>query len=44
LITIKCLKVAVVLSAKKVTYSLEVSVKMEFLILVGFNRGLVKKV
>lgn len=44
LITIKCLKVAVVLSAKKVMYFLEASAKMVFLILVGYNHGLVKEV
>ncbi len=44
LITIKYLIVAAVLSAKKVTYSLEASAKMVFLILVDYNHGLVKKV
>jgi len=44
LITIKYLIVAAALSAKKVTYFLEVSAKMAFLILVDYNHGLVKKV
>ena len=44
LITIKYLIVAAVLSAKKVTYFLEASAKMVFLILVGYNHGLVKEV
>jgi hypothetical protein len=36
--------VAAALSAKKVTYFLEASAKMVFLILVDYNHGLVKKV
>jgi hypothetical protein len=43
LTTIKSLRVGIVRLAEKVTYFLEVSARMESLILVGCNHGLVKE-